>query len=103
MSISYDLVTFVIILIDWNAFGFVLASGYRQKVLLSIENNPKTPKEISNETGLYLTHVSTTIAELVKVDLIKCLTPALRRGKIFDLTNKGKEIEKELIKRNQKK
>jgi len=85
--------------LDWEKYGYTIASNYRIKVVVALNEKPKTPSEIAEETGLYLSHVSSTVSDLVKKGLIKCLTPSLRRGKVFDLTEAGKEIAAEIKKR----
>jgi predicted transcriptional regulator len=77
---------------DWSLYGYVVASEYRKKILLSLSERPKSPKEISEETKLHLSHVSLTIYDLIKKGLVKCLTPNLKKGKLFSLTTTGKEI-----------
>jgi predicted transcriptional regulator len=82
--------------LDWAKYGYVIASEYRKRVLVSLYVGPKTPTQVSEETKLYLSHVSHVINDLVKKELVKCLTPNLRRGKLFSLTSVGKEIVEQL-------
>ena len=84
---------------DWEKYGFTIASKYRTKVVMALSQKPKTPSEIAEETGLYLSHVSSTISGLIENNIIRCLTPSLKRGKVFDLTEAGKEIAAEIKKR----
>lgn len=84
---------------NWEKTGYVLAGKYRIKVLLSLYEQPMTPKGISKKTNLYLSHVSFTIKELTKYSLVECLTPNLRRGRIYGLTPTGKSIATEVDKR----
>ena len=83
---------------DWAKYGHVIASEYRKKIVMSLVKGPKTPKQISDETKLYLSHVSHVINELMKKGVVECLTPNLRRGKIFSLSIDGKEIAEQLKK-----
>ena len=83
---------------QWKMLGYVLASKYRQKVILALIKGERTPREIADSTGLYLSHVSSTLSELENKGLVKCLTPDLRRGKLFRLTEMGKKIAKEVQK-----
>lgn len=73
-------------------YGFVLASKYRKNVIVSLENKPKTPKQISIEMDCNLTHVSRALQELVKNKLIRCATPERIKGRIYQLTEEGKNI-----------
>ena len=77
--------------------GFVLASEYRKKVILALKDKPLTPATISNKTKLYPSHVSLTLLELTKKNLVSCLTPKLRKGKLYDLTKNGHGLLKHLI------
>ncbi|MEM2100119.1 MAG: ArsR family transcriptional regulator [Thermoproteota archaeon] len=81
---------------DWAKYGYVIASNYRKKVVLSLAKGPMTPKQISMDSKLYLSHVSRILNELLMKKIIECLTPDLKRGKIFALTRDGKEIADQL-------
>ncbi|OGI11739.1 hypothetical protein A3K64_00115 [Candidatus Micrarchaeota archaeon RBG_16_36_9] len=76
---------------DWKIIGEISASGHKTKIL-SVLNKPKTPKQISTETNLYLSHVSKGLKDLSDIGLVNCLTPELRKGKLYALTEKGNEI-----------
>ena len=81
---------------DWHAYGFVVGSEYRKSVLIAIESGARTPKQIATATRLHLSHVSTTLNELANEKVVVCLTPELRKGKLFQLTDLGREIAKRL-------
>lgn len=74
---------------DWNLIGFVKASNYRSQIMLSLKKRNKTPKELRNELGFHLSHISSTLNNLISKGLVVCLTPQLRKGKIFALTELG--------------
>jgi len=76
--------------------GFVLASEYRKKVMLSLQDKPLTPSIISEKTKIYPSHVSNTLNELVEKKLVVCLTPKLKKGRLYELTINGKNILKYL-------
>ncbi|MDI6917743.1 MAG: hypothetical protein QMC80_08120 [Thermoplasmatales archaeon] len=78
----------------WEKYGFAWASKYRQKVLLSLEERPKTPMQISIEISVNLTHVSRALRELAKKGIVECITPKMVKGRIYKLTTKGKEVVK---------
>lgn len=81
---------------DWHAYGFVVGSEYRRSVLGAMEPGARTPKQIAIVTKLHLSHVSTTLNELANEKVVICLTPELRKGKLFQLTDLGREIVKRL-------
>jgi len=76
---------------DWKIIGEVSASSHKLKIL-SVLNKPKTPKQISIETDMYLSHVSKGLKDLSDRGLVNCLNPELRKGKLYALTEKGNEI-----------
>lgn len=78
----------------WEKYGFAWASKYRQKVIISLEEKPKIPTEISAETQINLTHISRALRELVKAKIVTCLTPKRAKGRIYKLTGEGKKIAK---------
>jgi predicted transcriptional regulator len=86
---------------SWAEYGFVVASVYRMRVLLSLYNHPKTPSQVSNETNLALAHVSRALKQLSQKNLVVCLTPNMVKGKVYSLTEKGKLVVS-IIKENQK-
>ena len=79
-------------------YGFTVASKYRKNVVIALGHKPKTPKEISLETNCGLTHISRALQELLKKDIVRCVTPNRVKGRIYQLTVKGEEIFK-LLKR----
>ena len=81
---------------DSYLLGFVLASDYRKKVMLSLQERPSTPSIISENTALYPSHVSLTLSELVEKKLVVCLTPKLRKGRLYELTKDGQSVLKNL-------
>jgi len=82
--------------LDWKKYGYLISSDYRRKVVISLLDEPKTPKQIAAEINLYLSHVSKTLKELQDIGIAVCLTPELKRGRIYELTAQGKELAKYL-------
>jgi ArsR family transcriptional regulator, cadmium/lead-responsive transcriptional repressor len=77
---------------DWHAYGLVVGSEYRKRVAVALLAGPKTPKQIAELTGLKLSHVSLTLSELQKAEIAECLTPELRKGRLYQLTTTGRDI-----------
>lgn len=82
----------------WEKIGFVIASEYRKNILIHLKERPKTPKQLSEEMKIYLSHVSTTLKELTKLKIVECLTPELNKGRLYRLTREGEKIVEELEK-----
>ena len=76
--------------------GYIKASSYRSKIIRALEGKKLTPIEIAKETNIPLSHVSNTLAELLEKDLVVCLTPELKKGRLYDLTKGGNSILKNL-------
>lgn len=81
---------------DVDKLAWVKASSYRKDILHSLGDKPKTPKELSEDTDYYLSHVSSTLSDLKSKDLVECLTPDRRKGKLYSITDEGKEIREAL-------
>lgn len=81
---------------DFEELGWIKASQYRQDILIELDNKPKTPKDISQNTDYYLSHVSKTLKELSEHDLVECVTPDRRKGRLYKITEEGEEIAGEL-------
>lgn len=78
----------------WVLFGKVSSSSYRKKILLKLSEGVKTPKLLSRETGIKFSHISVVLKELKDLKLIKCLTPELRKGRMYGITKLGKDTLK---------
>jgi predicted transcriptional regulator len=81
---------------NWERYGYVVASNYRKKIILLLAKGEKTPAQLAAEAGMYISHVCATLSDLTGKGLVKCLTPELRRGKIYSLTSEGKEVYEKL-------
>jgi len=77
---------------DWKKYGYVLSSTYRQRIILALKESPKTPKQMSLELRLHLSHISSTLKSLTNNGIVECLTSDLRKGKVYGLTKDGREI-----------
>lgn len=70
----------------------------RKRAVLEVMSKPRTPFEIKTEIGLKRgNNISSTLKELIDLDLIYCLTPRAKVGKLYGLTDKGKKYRKKLL------
>jgi len=76
----------------WHLIGRVHASKYRKKILEELNKNVKTPTVLEKETNIKISHVSRALKELSDLRLVKCLTPDLKKGKMYHITKLGKEV-----------
>ena len=70
-------------------------SDYRKKILTSLNDvNYLTPSEIAEKTKIRLNHISNFLKDLKENGLVKCLNDAEKRGRLYQITNLGKEVLK---------
>ena len=72
--------------------GFVKAGEYRKNVILVLKDEFLCPTEIAEKIKYPTSHVSNTLSELAKRDLVTCVNPEVRKGKLYTLTSSGKKI-----------
>ncbi len=80
----------------WELIGKIKSSEWRFRVLKILKSGLKLPSELSKEANISSSHISEVIRDLKEMKLIECKNPDLRKGKIYSITKKGKEILKEL-------
>lgn len=73
-----------------QAISLIKSSGYRHKVLKAIGTEIVTPTEIAKKVGLRLNHVSMVLTELKENNLVKCLNEETKKGRLYQLTELGK-------------
>lgn len=77
---------------EWEKVGLVKASQHRQSILKIIAESSITPKEIATTLGIHLSQVTRSLREMEKQNIVHCLTPNLRKGRIYAITEEGLEI-----------
>jgi len=75
-----------------DGISFIKSSGYRYKIIKSINSELKMPSEISKETNIRLNHVSACLKDLKEKGLIECLNNDTKKGKLYRLTKLGKDV-----------
>ncbi|AUG48531.1 transcriptional regulator [Haloarcula taiwanensis] len=81
---------------DVEEYSWVKASDYRENILLAMEEKPRTPKELSEMTGYYLSHVSNVLSDLDSHGLAECITPEKKKGRLWTATEKGDRLIEDL-------
>lgn len=84
--------------VNVEKLGFVRASKYRRIILLALHNTDKTPTQLSQELSLISEQVSRALKELLECELVLCLNPRARKGRIYSLTPQGRAIASKLLK-----
>ena len=72
--------------------GYVKISTYRTKVMKSLDDQVKIPSQISKDSGILQNHISAVLKQLKEHELVECINPEVRKGRLYRLTNKGEKI-----------
>lgn len=76
--------------------SYVNISKYRAKVMKTLEGEVKIPTVIARDSGIRTNHVSKVLSELKAHELIECINPEVRKGRLYRLTDKGDVLVKNL-------
>lgn len=72
--------------------SYVEISKYREKTLKSIGNNVKIPTNIAKCSGIRTNHISKVLSELKSKEIVECINEEARKGRLYRLTDTGKEV-----------
>lgn len=75
---------------------YVKNSTYRTKVMKSLEDDVKIPSQIAKDAGIVQNHMSNTLKQLKNHELVECINPEVRKGRLYRLTETGEEVVKNL-------
>ena len=76
--------------------SYVQMSKYRIKVMKSLDGDVKIPSVISKDSGIKTNHISKILSELKAHELVECINPEVRKGRLYRLSDKGDIIIKNL-------
>ena len=74
----------------------LLLSKNKRVVLLALQKEPMLMQELVKKTGIRIQNLSRTLQELRKMSTVSQQNPSVRKGKIFVLSDKGKQYIREL-------
>ena len=77
-------------------YGYVTSSAYRTKVLKSLDGDTKMPSQIARDSDIKQNHISNVLNQLKKRELVECINPEVRKGRLYRLTDKGDELVKNM-------
>ena len=72
--------------------SYVEISSYRKKVMKSLDGEVLIPTQIARNSEIRPNHISKVLAELKAHELVECINPDVRKGRLYRLTDKGEEI-----------
>lgn len=76
--------------------SYVQISKYRTKVMKSLEDEVKIPTQIAKDSSIRVNHISKVLAELKAHELIECINPEARKGRLYRQTDKCEIISKNI-------
>ena len=76
--------------------SYVQISKYREKTLKSIGDEVKIPTNIAKDSGIRTNHISKVLSELKAHELVECINPEVRKGRLYRLTETGEDVVKNL-------
>ena len=72
--------------------SYVKISSYRKRVMKSLEDDVKMPSEIARDAEIRQNHISKVLSELKAHELVECINPEVRKGRLYRHTDKGEKI-----------
>ena len=76
--------------------SYVEISRYRAKVMKTLEDDVKMPTQIAKDSGIRTNHISKVLSELKAHELVECINPEVRKGRLYRHTDKGEQVVKNL-------
>ena len=76
--------------------SYVQISTYRTKAMKALEDEVKIPSIIARDSGIRTNHISKVLSELKAHELVECINPEVRKGRLYRHTEKGNQIVKNL-------
>ena len=76
--------------------SYVQISKYRTKTMKSLEGEVLIPSQIAKNSGIKTNHISKVLSELKAHELVECINPEVRKGRLYRLTDIGEDVVKEL-------
>lgn len=67
-----------------------------QKTMKSLDGEVLIPSQIAKNSGIRTNHISKVLAELKAHELVECINPEVRKGRLYRLTDKGEKVTENL-------
>lgn len=76
--------------------NYVQISKYWTKTMKSLDGEVLIPSQIAKNSGIRTNHISKVLSELKAHELVECINPEVRKGRLYRLTEKGKTVSKNI-------
>lgn len=83
--------------------SYVQISKYREKTLKSIGDEVKIPTNIAKDSGIRTNHISKVLSELKGKEIVECINEEARKGRLYRLTDTGKNVLENIKENDNKK
>ncbi|MBE6503342.1 winged helix-turn-helix domain-containing protein [uncultured Methanobrevibacter sp.] len=83
--------------------SYVQISKYREKTLKSIGDEVKIPTNIARDSGIRTNHISKVLSELKGKEIVECINEEARKGRLYRLTDTGKNVLENIKENDNKK
>ena len=79
---------------DWTRYAWIKRGSRRKSILEELQKakEPLSANDISKVLNIAISQTSFSLKELVEKKLVECLNPSDKIGKVYRITNDGKEI-----------
>ena len=75
---------------------YVKRSKNRLKVMKSLDGDVKIPSEIAKDAQIHNNHISNILRQLRQRELVECINPEAKKGRLYRLTDSGEKIVQNL-------
>ena len=72
----------------------ILLDTDKKMLAHSLDGDVKIPTAIAKDSGIRTNHISKVLSELKAHELVECINPEVRKGRLYRLTDKGEKITK---------
>ena len=62
----------------------------------SFDGEVLIPSQIAKNSGIRTNHISKVLSELKSHELVECINPEVRKGRLYRLTETGEEVVRNL-------
>ena len=87
----------------WDSIGFIMISPHRLKIIQHLYIQSALPSHISSQIKKPIGHVSNLLRGLQERKLIVCQNPNLKKGRIYSITELGRDVYERILKIKEKK
>ena len=80
----------------FDCVGHVKVSQYRVKTIKFLADGFKMPSEVAKELDIGTSHASNVLNTLKEYNLVECVNPDVKKGRLYQNTSLGMEVLKYL-------